>query len=145
MLHSTGKTSTPNGNGGQACGPAAAPCEASANVSAPVILATVTLVLLIAASARAQDYRTPALGAAPPSGTVLPLPNGTRQHYVGPHFDAKGRYVPPHYEATKQLPFRGYYSADEAAREAQKQHGYTEPPPDYTTPDTGPGKKQEDR
>ncbi len=42
--------------------------------------------------------------------------------------------MPPHYEATKKLPFRGYFAADAAQREKQRQHGYAEPTPDYTTP-----------
>ncbi len=75
----------------------------------------------------------------------MPLPDGTRQRYVGPHFDAQGRYVPPHYEGPKKLPFRGYFQADEVARAAQKQRGYAETPPDYTTPDNTPDKKVEGR
>ncbi len=78
-------------------------------------------------------------------GSPVPLPDGTRQRYVGPHFDAQGRYVPQHYEtATKKLPFRGYYRDDAAARAAQ-QHGYDEPAPDYSTPDTTPDKPIEGR
>ena len=119
--------------------------KASANVSRFVVPAAITLVLLIPAVAPAQDYRAPVPGGAQPPGSMLPLPDGTRQHYVGPHFDAQGRYVPPHYEGTKKLPFRGYYQADEVARAAQKQHGYAETPPDYTTPDTTPDKKVEGR
>lgn len=88
--------------------------------------------LLIAVSARAQDY--PAAGSALPQPSPLPSQDGTRQHLVGPHFDAQGKYVPQHYEATKALPFRGYFAADQAARDKQKQHGYAEPPADYTTP-----------
>ncbi|MDA8248318.1 MAG: hypothetical protein M0Z28_04000 [Rhodospirillales bacterium] len=53
---------------------------------------------------------------------------------VGPHFDAQGKYVPPHYEANKKkLPFRGHFAAQDKAQQAQKQHGYAEAPPDYTT------------
>lgn len=124
---------------------AATPCEASANVSRFVVLAAITLVLLIPAAAPAQDYRAPVPGGALPPGPTVPLPDGTRQHYVGPHFDAQGRYVPPHYEGTKKLPFRGHYQADEEARAAQKQRGYAETPPDYTTPNTTPDKTMEGR
>lgn len=127
------------------CARAAAPLKASANVSRFVVPAAITLVLLIPAAALAQDYRAPVPGGAQPPGSTLPLPDGTRQHYVGPHFDAQGRYVPPHYETTKKLPFRGHYQADEVARTGQKQRGYAETPPDYTTPDTTPDKKVEGR
>ena len=76
----------------------------------------------------------------------MPVPDGTRQRYVGPHFDAQGRYVPPHYEAVnKKLPFRGYFAADEATRKAQREHGYAEPPPDYSMPDTSMDKPIEGR
>lgn len=124
---------------------AGAPLKASANVSRFVVAAAITLVLLIPAFAPAQDYRAPVPGGALPTGTTVPLPDGTRQHYVGPHFDAQGRYVPPHYEGPKKPPFRGYYQADEVARAAQKQHGYAETPPDYTTPNTTPDKPMEGR
>lgn len=92
----------------------------------------VTLALLIAISAQAQDY--PAAGA---TETPSPLPpaDGTRQRMVGPHFDVQGKYVPPHYEANKKkLPFRGYFAAQDKAQQGQKQHGYAEAPPDYTMP-----------
>lgn len=69
-----------------------------------------------------------------PQPSPLPSADGTRQHLVGPHIDAQGKYVPQHYEATKKIPFRGYFAADEQKRQAQKQHGYAEPIPDYTTP-----------
>lgn len=120
----------------------------SANVSRLVACAGATLVLLIAVPAPAQDYRAPA--AAPPDadlpqGSTVPLPDGTRQHYVGPHFDAQGKYVPPHYEVPKPMQFRGYFPKDAAMREGQKQHGYDEPAPDYTTPDTTPEKPMEGR
>ena len=44
--------------------------------------------------------------------------------------------------ATKKLPFRGYYRPTRSRAQAQKQHGYAETPPDYTTPDTTPDKKR---
>ena len=121
------------------------PFGAGANVSRFAVLTLIALALLIPAVAPAQDYRAPGPGDALATGSTMPLPDGTRQHYVGPHFDAQGRYVPPHYEATKKLPFRGYYQADEAARAAQKQRGYAETPPDYTTPDNRPDKTVEGR
>lgn len=106
--------------------------NASVDVGHLIVPAVFTLALLIAGSARAQDY--PAAGSAAPLSS-LPSFDGTRQRLVGPHFDAQGKYVPQHYEpATKKLPFRGYFADQEKQRQAQKQHGYAEAPPDYTTP-----------
>jgi hypothetical protein len=85
------------------------------------------------ASARAQGYD--GLQRGVPQTSPLPLTNGTLQRYVGPHFDAQGRYVPPHYEQANKKPrFRGYFAQDEQARDAQQQRGYKLPPPNYTTP-----------
>lgn len=92
----------------------------------------VTLALVIPLSARAQDYPAPGSATNP---SAVPSLNGTRQRLVGPHFDAQGRYVPPHYEAaTKKLPFRGHFAAQQKQRDAARQRGYAEAPPDYTTP-----------
>ena len=75
----------------------------------------------------------PAYGM-PQAGTSLPSPDGTRQRWVGPHFDAEGKYVAPHYEsANKKPPFRGYFP-DQMKQQAQRQHGYAEPAPDYSMP-----------
>lgn len=83
---------------------------------------------MAAVAAHAQNYATP------PATSPLPLNNGELQRWVGPHIDANGRYVPPHYEtANKKPPFRGYF-LDPAKRQPQRQHGYTEPAPDYTMP-----------
>ena len=93
-----------------------------------------TLALVITVSAQAQDY------LAQPGASPSPLPTtpGERQHYVAGHFDTKGKFVPPHYEATKTLHFRGYYAADAQARLNQKQHGYKEPTPVYSMPEAPP-------
>jgi hypothetical protein len=104
-----------------------------------------TLALVMHAAARAQEdddagmarpkTQAPALylpAPAPPMSS-LAAPSGQRQHYVAQHFDAQGKFVPPHYEAVKPSKFRGYYAADEQKRAKQRQHGYKEPTPDYTT------------
>lgn len=125
--------------------PAATPREASANVGWIVRLAGAALGVLMAVAAHAQGYPAATPGMDLSQGSNIPLPNGTQQHYVGPHFDAQGKYVGPHYEGLKTMPFRGYYPEDEAKREASRHHGYDEPPPDYSTPDTPQDKPVEGR
>ena len=99
---------------------------AGVNVACGLALAACALAVLIAVSAHAQDN--------PAAGPTVPAPDGTRQHLVPSHFDAQGKYVPQHYETTKPLHFRGYFAADAQKRAADKQHGYQEPAPQYTTP-----------
>ena len=111
---------------------AGACAKASADVGRMMLPLVVTLALVMPFSARAQDYPAPGSATNPSAVTSL---DGTRQRLVGPHFDAQGRYVPPHYEsANKKLPFRGYFAEQEKLRQAARQRGYAEPPPDYTTP-----------
>jgi len=87
---------------------------------------------MTAATARAQTIATPLAPSQVPS--QLPSNDGTLQRWVGPHFNAAGKYVPPHYElANKKPPFRGYFPTQMNQR-AKRQRGYTEPAPDYTTP-----------
>jgi len=83
-------------------------------------LLAATLALLIAGHAVAQD-----MPDQPPTQS--------RQRYVPQHFDRNGVYVPPHFEAPKPPPFRGYFADKQAQRERDKDHGYKEPAPDYTT------------
>jgi hypothetical protein len=97
----------------------------------------------MAVAAHAQGYQAGTPGAD--NGSNVPLLNGTQQHYVGPHFDAQGKYVAPHYEGQKTMPFRGYFPEDEAKRETSRHHGYDEPAPDYTTPNTMQDKPMEGR
>jgi hypothetical protein len=92
-------------------------------------LLAATLALLIGGAAHAQDAAAPPLQAPLPP----PLPDQSRQHYVPQHFDRNGVYVPPHYEAPKPTQFRGYFADKEAQRQREKQHGYQEPTPNYTT------------
>jgi hypothetical protein len=79
-----------------------------------------TLAFLIASPAFAQD-----------AGPLMP--DQSRQRYVPQHFDRNGQFVPPHFEAPKPPPFRGYFADKEAQRDRAKFHGYQEPAPDYTT------------
>jgi hypothetical protein len=114
------------------CTDVAALGYASADMAPMLALVVATLALLISFPARAQEYRGAAL--AEPPGPIAPLPDGTRQRFVPQHFDAQGRYVPPHYEPSKKAYFRGYFAADEKVRQEQRKRGYKEPTPDYTTP-----------
>jgi hypothetical protein len=104
-------------------------------------LLSVTLAVLIAAPVFAQNA-PPTL--APPA-TKPPSTTQSRQHFVPQHVTRDGKYVAPHYEATQPTPFRGYFADQQAARERQKQHGYHEPAPDYTTPEDYTGRHMEGR
>lgn len=113
--------------------------KVSAPGGAGVALAALTLALLMAGGARAQDNPVPTYQApahALPQESPIPALNGDKQHYVSGHFDAQGKYVAPHYESGKLLPFRGYFAADDLKRQQQRQQqrGYAEPQMDYTTP-----------
>jgi hypothetical protein len=89
-------------------------------------------VLLIALGVQAQDDPLPPAFDAPPQVYQQP---GIREHYVPQHFDATGKYVAPHYEAQKELRFRGYYDKDIEARRLQhQQKGYALPEQPDTTP-----------
>jgi hypothetical protein len=81
-------------------------------------------------------------GGAAPDSTI---PNQTREHFVPQHLTREGAYVPPHYEARRPPPFRGYFAGEEARRQLGQQHGYQEPAPIYTTPQDDTGQHMEGR
>ena len=113
---------------------------------APLLIAP----LLIATPLRAQNApglpRTGAGIGGNADVTVDPaVPDQTRKHFVPQHFTPQGVYVPPHYEARKPAPFRGYFADKEAQRQREKQTGYKEPTPNYTTPQDDVGRHVEGR
>lgn len=75
----------------------------------------------------------------------MPLPDQSRQHYVPQHFDHNGQFIPPHFETTKPPAFRGYFADKQAERARDKDHGYKEPTPDYTTVPSDDDKHMEGR